>query len=1031
MVCILFETIPARCQDKYIISHYTNENGLSANGIKGIELDKTNGFLWIGTQAGLVRFDGRRFEIFDHSKSIRMSSRVNIICQNREGTIYCEDDQYQIFQIVRNRPVYLTVDTFLNDSVGVGNDRFSERSAERIAAWFRHRSHTSFLPGWVVFHDRSDTGSFTFNYWGHACHYAAAADSLFCFSGKSNFTRIFKLDDRAYFVTEDLELWEYNDSLKNVSPVSVTNMPVWNRAENDPPQFIWSRGMNEPLLIYKQNIWKLRRNGKTLSLYPFCQDCVPAKAHITAVQFWDEQGIIFFSSDVNGLYVARNAFLHAVRADTTTEAGEFVYAQVESAPRIITTAPRLSFSSQGKLLTSRNQAKFHPYVIYRDHQGDIWSYSQNYINDNWSPISDTVIHFHPEDSVFTKVAVSGSAYKIIFAETGGHLYTISNKAIGEITNDHYREIYKLQVPNVFSPDAAIEWKPGILAIALEKPVLFDIWNRKMDTISIPGLKVKVRSLLKYGAYLMIGTYGQGFYVYKNGLVKKMPLDKNGYLSYAHCFMPDSKGFCWISTNHGLFKVSMHALIAAYEQDLNEIYYHYFGKEDGIFNSELNGGCQPCAIKLTDGQISFPSMNGIVLLDPNRQHTSPPSGRIFVEEIVVDSIVHQPDEPSLDALPDNFENIRIKITLPQFGNPENIYFSYKLEPYNHSWKTQDISQNNILEFGRLPPGAYKLQLRVRNGFEPDQFGITEVRFRILAPWYQLWWSYLIWAVLSVILIWLVVNWRTALLQKRKKVLQALVDRQTRDIALQHTQLEQQFVQLQNQQERLEEDNKIKAKLIAFISHDMVSPLKFMTFVSEQIRDIFSTSDPAYHTANTLVTVTHELESLSVKMLDWIRYHHDNYKVKASEFNLHDLANESMEIAVTLAREKGVQVYNEIPQAIVIWQYRQALGTIIYNLAMNAMKYTEKGTIRIAALAVDNDFILVVEDTGLGMPPDLVEALNGESLFIPDTATPDSKKFQFGYRIIKDLLQLISGTMTVKSERHAGTRISIRFASQQEN
>ena len=50
---------------QYQIQHYTTENGLPANGIKGMEWDERTGFLWVATEAGLVRYDRVGFRTFD------------------------------------------------------------------------------------------------------------------------------------------------------------------------------------------------------------------------------------------------------------------------------------------------------------------------------------------------------------------------------------------------------------------------------------------------------------------------------------------------------------------------------------------------------------------------------------------------------------------------------------------------------------------------------------------------------------------------------------------------------------------------------------------------------------------------------------------------------------------------------------------------------------------------------------------------------------------------------------------------------
>ncbi len=62
--------------------------------------------------------------------------------------------------------------------------------------------------------------------------------------------------------------------------------------------------------------------------------------------------------------------------------------------------------------------------------------------------------------------------------------------------------------------------------------------------------------------------------------------------------------------------------------------------------------------------------------------------------------------------------------------------------------------------------------------------------------------------------------------------------------------------------LEEDNMIKTRLIGIISHDMMSPLKFMGYLGKKLRDNFSSTEPAHKTASSFVRVTRELESLTV-------------------------------------------------------------------------------------------------------------------------------------------------------------------------
>lgn len=1018
-VAIIFQgyTLSAQTQDNYTLRHYTSENGLPSNGVKGIELDKKTGFLWIGTQAGLARFDGVNFRNFSSEKGATVS-RTNLIARNREGSIYVEDDNFSVYRIANNTPRFVMPDTVYYPFFQNEKWQSLYKSVGRLKKLLKNHRRSSFLPNWILFPDRTaDSNNFSFVHFGNGYQYIAREDTLLNFPGIS---KVLKVGPDIYFLDSAELLWQYSDSMHKLLQVEVAGTPRRNEKKGERPQYIWTPGMEEPLLICGRDIWTLQSRDGALSLSPLCRGCCPRNANISFAQRWKEQGIIFLGSYISGLYTIKESSLQSVRSDIAKEAGKVEYAQLEVEPGVIYTASGFSYSTQGKLLPDKPRVQFSSYGVYQDQKGDCWF---NH--------GDTIIHYDPKTGRRGRIPVNDGASKMIFLEARGQMYVFSDQAFAEITGEQYRLLYQLpfrtQDPkNWFNPDAVVELSPGTFAIATEKVVLLHTGKHiELDTIPIPGVNVKTRALLKYRDYLLIGTYGQGFYLYKNGVVKKMPLDKNGYLSYAHCFMPDEKGFCWISTNRGLFKVSLDALAAAYENDLDEIYYHYFGKDDGMYKTELNGGCQPCALRLSNGFFSFPSMDGLVLLDPLKAHTPPPSGPVFVDAIHADSVLYQPGDSSLHALPHGLRSIRFTIALSQFSKPENIYFSYKLEPYSDSWEVQDITKNNMLLFGGLKPGNYRLYLRVRNGFAPDAFSTTLVTFRILTPWYQRWWFYTLCFAGLVVLMAGIVKWRTARIVKRKEELQQLVTLQTRDIGLQSKRLEDQLNQLQVQQMRLEEDNRVKARLIGIISHDMISPIKFMGYLGKRLRDSYPPSADAYQSADLIATMAQNLESLSVNMLNWIRFHHESLKMKKEKFNLHDLIGESVHIAATLAREKGLQLHIDIPESATVFHYRQIIGVMIYNLAMNAVKHTTAGEVRITCHHAADRLSLSVADTGTGMPPEMVALINDPDTIVSRYAAGDAKKYQFGYVIIKDLLRLSNGRIEVTSALNTGTVVNLSW------
>src|SRR5258708_32363013 len=96
-------------------------------------------------------------------------------------------------------------------------------------------------------------------------------------------------------------------------------------------------------------------------------------------------------------------------------------------------------------------------------------------------------------------------------------------------------------------------------------------------------------------------------------------------------------------------------------------------------TELNGGCTPCALSLNDSTLSFPSMDGLVWVNPARPVTGLPGGAIYIDEFMADSQLG--NNPSLikPELPAGKRELVLSLGFPALGNQENVYTEYKLEP----------------------------------------------------------------------------------------------------------------------------------------------------------------------------------------------------------------------------------------------------------------------------------------------------------------------------------------------------------------
>ena len=88
LICLPMLLITVAAFSQFQIQHFTTENGMPSNGIKGLQWDKSTGFLWIATEAGLVRYNGIGFKTFDVKTNPELgSNRIVMLVKNAAGNI--------------------------------------------------------------------------------------------------------------------------------------------------------------------------------------------------------------------------------------------------------------------------------------------------------------------------------------------------------------------------------------------------------------------------------------------------------------------------------------------------------------------------------------------------------------------------------------------------------------------------------------------------------------------------------------------------------------------------------------------------------------------------------------------------------------------------------------------------------------------------------------------------------------------------------------------------------------------------------
>jgi signal transduction histidine kinase len=389
----------------------------------------------------------------------------------------------------------------------------------------------------------------------------------------------------------------------------------------------------------------------------------------------------------------------------------------------------------------------------------------------------------------------------------------------------------------------------------------------------------------------------------------------------------------------------------------------------------------------------------------------PGGDIYVDGVLADNKKIDPDSLT-KGFRANTKEIVIQLGFSAWCNKENLYIDYDLNN-SGQWKTVDINNEAVIRLYGLEAGDYNLRIRKLNGFGSGNYSYNEFHFHIKTPWYEQWWLFILIALLAIGMGRLYIKLRT------------------RQYAIQQRKLEKQVFEktkeLQQKNELLEKSDTIKTRLISIISHDIITPLKFLTVAGKNLlqKKQMMSEEMQNETISEITNTSQDLQLLSTNILNWIKYQNENRRLVKENFNVHELINQVLGVLTSLAKQKQLLLSNEVDKDLALYQYAEPLRILIYNLITNAINFSEKGNIVISSRKEPGNIIISVSDEGTGMTTEQVNNIMGDQVVITAARVDTRKGHGLGYLIIKDLIKMIGAEIVINSERGKGTIVSIRI------
>ncbi|NOT50406.1 MAG: hypothetical protein HOP10_03910 [Chitinophagaceae bacterium] len=1005
-LCCSIISVPVFTQTgiRHHIEQFTTENGLPSNGIKGLQWDKQTGFLWIATEAGMVRYNGMEFKTYTSGDDSHISNeRILFLVRNNTGTIYTADNTGNLFSVNKNRLSFIEKKFISNNprsnvmTLGISDIFYNTR---------REISTGQFPVQFIRVMPVNDTAA-----------YIWLAARLYYFSISMNgpqqiklpiqtIPQAFKTGGEIFIADTVNNIWRVD---KGDHHLSKTDLHFDIGPDKGKSVFLWENGMELPLLLNGSKIWKIVfANGKLSA--ELISDQIPLDVLIRYAQYDEFMGTLFLGADSKGLIILKKDRIEQLRKNRTTISERTsYYSQLELPDGNILT-------NEGHLLGKNDPEKSSvPFTggfsVSTFMQGDslFWTMMRG------ADITSFCLHSYNLKTHQLKAypRIRNIYSQLAITYSGGHLYMVGEPGIYRLEGDSLRTLHTY--PSVSTPRIHFdlkEIKPGLLGMATCNALLtYDIRANKVDTV-FSSENYCVRTLWQYKDYTFFGTYGNGLYISRNGKTKALPLDKNRHLLYTHCFIEDDNGYCWISTNRGLFKASIAEMINAYETNAAQVYYHYFGRNDGMDMTEMNGGCMPCGLTMKNKTISFPTMEGLLWVEPGKAMPRLPDGEIFIDEIKVDNRQIELSVLEKEKLSPSKHDILVRLGFAAWCNKENVYLQYRLNDKG-DWKPVNIDNGAVIELNNLSSGDYILKIRKLNGFGVNNYSYKEIHFSIPRPWNQQWWFYLLSLAAAGGIIVMYFRYRTNQFKLRQHKLEKQVAEKTKE--------------LQEQNEILEKNNSIKTRLISIISHDIVTPLKFVTVAGNRLLEKREVMPEVLQqeTIKEMTNTSQELQLLSTNILNWIKYQNENRRMVKETFDLHEMVKQVFGILQSLAKQKGLIINNEVPADMPLYQYYEPVKILVYNLMTNAIQFTEKGSISVNA-ARENWFITVsVKDEGIGMTPEQIQRLMAEEVVITSANVDNKRGHGLGFLIIKDLVKTMEASLTIESKKDGGTTISVRI------
>jgi ligand-binding sensor domain-containing protein/signal transduction histidine kinase len=984
---------------------WTKEKNISLSSINVITQTR-DGYLWLGTVNGLVRYDGIRFLLFNRNNIIEMKSNlINSILEDKNGTLWigtaqgliCYKDRKFYTKFAGKIPPDLNIQSLCESKdgtiwIGTNPDGVYRIINDSVLYFDR-------LPPDVFYHISEDTDG---NIW-------IGANEIGVYKYSNNkLTNIGK---------------EYNISLKRIRSIVTDNeKSIWIATRGDGlykitngklTQFNTSNGFpsNSIFSIYKDrnnNIWFCTLGG----------------------------GLVHYSDNKFTTYTTSDGLSNDVIKSIYEDREENIW--------IGTGGGGLNRMKRDLLtaLTSKDGlSNNYIWTVYEDPKGCMW------IGTNGSGLNR--IKENKIKTYSTKDGLSSNNIRSVFVDSdeniwigtsGGGLNLLKNGKIkvynkkNGFISDNIKTIYEDSKKNIWIGTEAglilykdgninnysnqIKCSSGYNIKVIKEDKSGNLWLGTNHGITVLGKDTcysfcpmdglsdeDIISLhIDDDNIVWAGTGRGGLNRIKDNTVTKFTVSEGIPDQIIYQILEDSEHNFWMSSNVGVFSVNKNDLNLFAEGKIHKIICNLFGKEDGMLSVECNGGTQPAGCRTKNGQMWFPTMHGVVILDPenlNKNRNSQPPN-IIIDNIIVDNAAIYPVNNEF-SIPSGEERLEIQFAALSFINPSKNKYKYILEGFDKDWTYAHNEASAY--YTKVPPGRYKFRVIACNNSEVWNNTGASISVYIKPYFYQTIWFYVFTPLLLILFFLFNYYYRLHKLKVRENELLALVEKRTTE---------------------LKELNAKKDKFFSIISHDMKNFFSaLMNFSGILKKDANILSKEEIRKFSEYINLSAQsLYSLLCNLLDWAKIQTGKTVLYPNRINLFENIAGNINLLTETAGEKNILIMNKVDAGHNVLADLNAFNSIIRNLLTNSIKFSNPGSIiTINSYLQDENIISIsVKDNGIGISVENLEKLFKIETKYSTPGTGNEPGTGLGLILVKELIERSGGHIYVTSEINNGSNFT---------